>query len=127
MHRLLQLLGRKGLHDKILGPFPNGLGDEPGLPQRADDHHFGVGIVLHDFGERLDAVDVGHDDIHRHGIGTELLVEIDGLSAVGRLADDQPAGIDKRLGDQTPHHDRIVDNQNGLGHGLLAPHQCQVT
>ena len=41
----------------------------------------------------LDAVQLGHGDVHHHDVGLQLLGQFDGFAAVGGLADDLHIGL----------------------------------
>ena len=90
--------------------------------ERGEDHHAnaGGGRVGQDQARRLDAVEVGHADVHQDDIGGEPFRPDDRLGAIGRLAhhlhtrlpfQDQPESAPDQLlviGDQDAHRHRAA-------------------
>jgi hypothetical protein len=82
-----------------------------------------VGIALDDLGRSVDAVELGHGNVHDNHVGRELFGEADGFAAIGGFADD----FDSRVGlEQEPktfaNYSMIVGNEDscGGGHGAAS-------
>ncbi len=89
-----------------------------GVGGKADDFDRGV------HGEGLscgvDAIEIGHADIHDDDIGEQPADEFDGVLAGGGFADDGEAGLGGEQGAQSGSHDGVVVDQKDarfLSHG----------
>ena len=93
--------------------------DDPlGVGVRRQHEHVGQ-LLAHDLAGRRDPVELRHLQVHQDDVGAEPPGQVDGLSAVGRLADH----VDVRLaGEQLlqagPEHRVVVHDQHadGVGH-----------
>jgi len=62
---------------------------------------------------RLDAVDLGHLDVHHDGVGSELFGELDRLAAVARAPDDLEAVVpSEHLLDQGEEGGVVLRDEN---------------
>ena len=62
---------------------------------------------------RLDAVEVRHHQIHDHDVRPELLGTLDGLAAVGRLADDLDVVVQlEEIAHPATDHRVVVDEED---------------
>src|SRR6185437_7586666 len=91
-----------------------GLDDERLLAHRAAHEDPRMRIHLADLAHRVDAAHVGHDDVHRHEIGTKLLVLLHGLRSRLRFTDDLESCLSQDVADHGAHEDRVVADENRL-------------
>ena len=68
----------------------------------------GVGVLGADPPGGLDAVDLGHRDVHEDHVGLQLVGQADRLLAVGGLADDVEALLDHRAAQALAQHPVVV-------------------
>jgi len=113
---LVWLFGQEGLGDEVLGTLADGVGDQLGLVQSADDHDLGVGIGFQDSLQGIDSVGTRHHDVQRHSVRMLGLILLERLLPVGGLARHLPAVVREALGDHLAHQYRVVHNQHTLGH-----------
>ena len=107
------------LYEKVLGARADRLLHEGLLAEGAAHDDPRLRVALEDLADGVDAVHLGHDDVHRHEIRTELHVALDGLRAGVGLAGDLHAVLDEDLGDHPPHEDRVVHDEYSEFHWLL--------
>src|SRR3972149_7022904 len=88
------------LDDVAVGAGLQGAGDVLVLHVAGEHEDFGLGQAAADLTRRLDAVEAGHDRVHEDDVGLDLLGDLDGLAAVGGLADDLEAGLGLEHGAQ---------------------------
>ena len=79
------------------------------------------GSSVADLPQGLEPPHDGHHQVHGDKVGLELLVERDGLFAVGRLARDLPAGLGRHAADQLPHEQGVVNHQESFHGRRLRP------
>jgi hypothetical protein len=82
------------LTTKSFAPGLNGLDHERLLAHRAAHEHLGLRVELRDLPHSVDAAHIGHHDIHRDEVGSQLLILLDRLNAGFRFANEsriQPA------------------------------------
>src|SRR5690349_14854722 len=72
----------------------------------------GGGIEREDVLEGGEAVLLGHGDVERREVGTQLLELRERLDAVAGFADDLVAATDERVGDHLPHERSVVDDEH---------------
>src|SRR3990172_5978372 len=98
------------LDDVAVGAGLQGAGDVLVLHVAGEHEDFGLGQAAADLTRRLDAVEAGHDRVHEDDVGLDLLGDLDGLAAVGGLADDLEAGLGLE-------HvaERLADDGGGVG------------
>ena len=102
------LLGRHVLEEVAVGAGAHRL-EEVGLVVGARQHEdAGRGHALLDDPAGLDAPALGHADVHDDDVGNDLLGLVDRLDAVGGLADDLDALLDREDGLQAPAVERVV-------------------
>ena len=78
------------------------------------------GQACDDTAGRLDAVHIGHRDIHHHHVWTLLLGQPDAIPAVRRLAHHGHIGLPlEQRAQSVAHHRVIVSQQYANGHGML--------
>ena len=61
-----------------------------------------------DLARRRDPVELGHADVHQHDVGPQPLRAVDGLLAVGRLADDRDVVLGLEHHPEARPHERLV-------------------
>ena len=119
-----ELLGRDVLEQEAAGPGAQRLVDvlvevEGGQHQHPHRALAGGGD---DPARRLDAVELGHADVHEHDVGLEVVGHRHRLGAVGGLADDVEVvlGVEDHL-EPGAHERLVVGDQDANGHlgGLL--------
>ena len=112
----LQLPERRALDDERRGAGLEHALNRLLVLEPGERDHAGLRASSANLPRRLDAVQLGHADVHEHGVGLVLGGELDGLVAVGRFADDldlgvvgehcpdEPAGLVGVIADQKPDH-----------------------
>ena len=87
-----------------------------GVHGEGDDADFGVGFE--DAACGLDAVEVGHVDIHNDDVGAEVPGEFDGVAAGGGFADDFEIGVGGEDGAEAVADEGVVvGEEEGGAHG----------
>src|SRR5215217_417368 len=116
LHCFEDSAGLERLHDEILCASLNGLDDQRLLTHGAAHQHLRVRVELRDLANRVDPAHVGHHDVHRDEIGTQLLVLLHRLHARLRLADDLESRLLQDVADHRAHEDRVVADENRMTH-----------
>ena len=75
------------------------------------------GTVLLDLAGGLDAVHLGHRDVHQDHVGLQLLGQPDGLVAVAGLADDVESLVGHRAAQTFAQHPMVVGQHQSDRHG----------
>jgi hypothetical protein len=115
------------LEEIALGAGGEGADEEGLVAVHAQHNDADVGIALDDLRRRVDAVELGHSDIHDNNVGRELFGEADGFAAIGGFADD----FDSRVGlEQEPkafaNYSVIVGNEYFGGGGHAAASEASI-
>jgi len=92
--------------------------------QRTQDHH-GQRVMLHELGQKRQAVHAGHLQVERDDVGLQFNDLVTGDIGVHRRPDDLNVVVARQLfGDHLAHHRRIVDDQHP-DHGITpVPQPC---
>lgn len=106
----------EGLEDVVAGADVNGLHHEIFLTNCRDDDDLGRFVVLQDLASGVQAALLGHDDVHRHEVGPQSLVHLDGLRAVLGFAHDLVVGLGADIRQGLPDKCDIIDDQHGTLH-----------
>ena len=107
------LVGVGVLEQVAHGAGVQGAHDALPVGERRQDEHLRE-LLGHDLAGGAHAVDPGHLEVHEHDVGPQGARLLDGLGAVGGLADDgDVVDAGEELGQAAPHHGVVVDQQHG--------------
>src|ERR1019366_8891095 len=109
----------KRLDDEVLGTGLDRLDHQRLLAHRAAHQDLCVGIPGDDGLDGIDAAHVGHHDVHGDQVGLDGLVPLHRLQAALGLARDFIPGTAQNVRDHRAHEDRVVTNQDPVGHYVL--------
>jgi hypothetical protein len=81
------------LEEIALGTGGEGADQKGLVAVHAQHNDADIGIALDDLGRRVDAIELGHSNVHDDHVGRELFGEADGFAAIGGFADDIDSGV----------------------------------
>lgn len=111
LHGFEQMTRLEWLDDKMRRAGRENLGHQALVRHGAADQDPRLRIELLDRPNRLQSTELAHHEIHRHEIGPQQLVLLDGFAARLCLTDDVKAPLFEDTSDKLPHVRSVVTDQ----------------
>ncbi len=115
-HRVEEVVGERVLEQEAARPGLERAVDVLVEVEGGEDQDPGVDLALGDRPGRLEAVHLGHADVHQDDVGSLAHDEVDGLDAVGRLTDDLDVVGGAQQHGEPAAHERLVVGDGDADH-----------